>query len=98
MRGTGLSWGESQQTPRPPGGARLSIVIACRNEAETLPKQLDALAAQDWPGWWQVVVVDNGSTDGTAEVARRWADRISNLEVVDASQRRGQAYARNVGC
>ncbi len=42
------------------------VVVPCRDEAAALP---DVLA--EIPDGWRVVVVDNGSTDGTAEVARR---------------------------
>jgi len=48
----------------------VSVVIAARNEAEAIGGCLDDLAAQTYPGL-EVVVVDGGSTDGTAEVARR---------------------------
>src|SRR5438132_11339274 len=84
--------GESQ-TP----GMRLSVVIPCLNSADQLPVQLWALAREKWQGWWEVVISDNGSTDGTREVAERFKDRLPRLLVVDASDRRGASYARNVG-
>ncbi|TLY31480.1 MAG: glycosyltransferase family 2 protein, partial [Nitrospirae bacterium] len=84
--------GESQ-TP----GMRLSVVIPCLNSADQLPVQLWALAREKWQGWWEVVIADNGSTDGTREVAEQFKDRLPRLLVVDASARRGAAYARNVG-
>src|SRR2546428_7421377 len=84
--------GESQ-TP----GMRLSVVIPCRNTADQLPRQLWALAREKWQGWWEVVIADNGSTDGTREVAEAFKDRLPRLLVVDASARCGASYARNVG-
>src|SRR2546428_12913049 len=84
--------GESQ-TP----GMRLSVVIPCRNSADQLPVQLWALAREKWQGWWEVVIADNGSTDGTRKVAEGFKDRLTHLLVVDASARRGVSYARNVG-
>src|SRR3989441_5349546 len=84
--------GESQ-TP----GMRLSVVIPCLNSADQLPVQLWALARERWQGRWEVVIADNGSTDGTREVAERFKDRLPRLLVVDASARRGASYARNVG-
>ena len=75
----------------------LSVVIAVRNEERHLPEQLEALAAQVWDGQWEVLVIDNGSTDGTSRVARDWSHRIANLRIVDASDRADKSYALNVG-
>jgi glycosyltransferase involved in cell wall biosynthesis len=76
--------------------AGISVIIPCFNAEATLGRQLGALAAQDWDGPWEVVVADNGSDDGSADVARSWADRLP-IRVVDASDRRGASHARNVG-
>src|SRR5213078_2401030 len=43
------------------------ILVPARNEAAMLPRSLPALLAQDYPGEWRVVVVDDRSTDGSAE-------------------------------
>lgn len=83
--------------PDPSRPLKLSVVIPCLNAADTLGVQLEALARQSWPGEWEVIVADNGSTDGSREVAERYRDRLPHLRVVDASDRKGQAHARNVG-
>jgi GT2 family glycosyltransferase len=82
---------------RPDDRPVLSVVIPCLNSVATLPRQLDALAAQAWDGAWEVVVADNGSTDDSRMVAESHRDRLPGLTVVDASDRRGQAHARNAG-
>ncbi|MFF1529901.1 glycosyltransferase family 2 protein [Cellulomonas sp. NPDC058312] len=74
----------------------LTVVIAAYQAQGTLGDQLDALARQTATFRWEVVVADNGSTDGTVEVARTYADRL-RLRVVDASATRGAGAARNVG-
>ena len=74
----------------------VSVVIPARNAARTLDEQLQALREQDYAGSWDVVVADNGSTDGTADVARARASAL-RLRIVDASAMRGAAYARNCG-
>src|SRR5580658_419279 len=46
-------------------------VVPARNEAAMLPATLPTLLGQDYPGPLSVILVDDGSTDGTAEVAAR---------------------------
>jgi glycosyltransferase involved in cell wall biosynthesis len=49
---------------------RFSVVIPAYNEAEFLGTCLDSLQAQDFPGTYEIIVVDNNSSDGTADLAR----------------------------
>lgn len=46
------------------------VVVPARDEAEVLPRSLPSLLAQDYPGRAEVFLVDDGSTDGTGELAR----------------------------
>jgi len=75
----------------------VSIVIACRDAVLTLGVQLAALSRQECPVSWNVVISDNGSTDGTLALARSFADRLPELTIVDSSDRTGAGHARNVG-
>ena len=75
----------------------ISVVVPARNSAGVIEGQLAALAAQGHDGAWEVIVADNGSTDGTADVARSWVDRLPNLRVVSAGERVGINHARNAG-
>jgi GT2 family glycosyltransferase len=75
----------------------ISVVIPVYNAAPTLAEQFKALASQTYQGQWEVVIADNGSTDGSQKVVRHWASHLPHLELVDASGRRGINYARNMG-
>ncbi len=75
----------------------LTVVIPCRNGARTIAGQLEALARQNWSGSWEVVVSDNGSTDGTVAVVESYRHRLPALRVVDSSDRAGANHARNAG-
>src|SRR5205809_456946 len=49
----------------------ISVIVPVLDAAEHLPQQLEALAGQDYPGRWEAVIADNGSTDGSVELALR---------------------------
>lgn len=70
--------------------------MPCRNAATTLDVQLASLAAQDCSVRWEVVLVDNGSTDATRAVADAYRTRVPLLSVVDSSPR-GRGAACNSG-
>lgn len=74
-----------------------SVILCVRNGAATIGAQLQALAAQEYPHRWELIVVDNGSADATTEVVEKWRARLPELRVVEANARPGLAYARNVG-
>ena len=77
---------------------KISIVVPCYNGAETIGSQLEAIGRQrsSWP--CEVVVSDNGSTDGTIDVVDELCNRFPGLiRVVDSSDRKGVGHARNVG-
>jgi glycosyltransferase involved in cell wall biosynthesis/GT2 family glycosyltransferase len=75
----------------------VTAVVPVRNGAEHIGAQLAALSAQTYQGAWEVVVVDNGSTDATVEVVETWRDRLPGLRIVDASERAGVSHALNRG-
>jgi glycosyltransferase involved in cell wall biosynthesis len=75
----------------------VSVVMPCRNNAKVIAGQLEALSRQEWHGSWEVIVADNGSTDATTEVIEKHRTNLPQLTLLDASARRGAAYARNAG-
>lgn len=80
----------------PPEGARaVCIVLPAYNEAAALPPLLHAIAGVAGEGW-HVVVVDDGSQDGTSSIARRFSHGIS-LEVIVHQHNRGLAEAVRTG-
>ena len=75
----------------------LSVIMPAYNAAQTVGEQLEALAGQDYPGEWELLVVDNRSTDETTAIVQRNAGRIRRLRLVTAAERQGRAHACNVG-
>ncbi|MFA1548377.1 glycosyltransferase [Actinomadura chokoriensis] len=54
----------------------VAAVIPARDEAAVIPETLPTLLAQEYPGVFRVVLVDDGSRDGTAETAAGLADQV----------------------
>ena len=70
----------------------VTVVIPAYNEEKYLADCLTSLLAQTYPQrLTEIIVADNGSTDGTAEVARRFGVRVVS------EPRKGAAYARQAG-
>lgn len=75
----------------------VAVVIPCRNEARHLSGALDAIAAQTRLPT-EVVVVDDGSTDDTADIARAWARAHPHMRCrVVPGPGRGPGPAMNAG-
>ena len=71
-------WPSPQVPARPP----VAAVVPARNEADCIGQTIASLLAQDYPGPWTVILVDDDSSDGTAEIAHRGADGNERLKVV----------------
>jgi glycosyltransferase involved in cell wall biosynthesis len=77
---------------RPSSEPRVDVIIPCYNQGQYLAETLDSVLAQTYPHV-QAIVIDDGSTDATPEVASRYGDRIRYLRKENA----GVSAARNTG-
>ncbi len=75
----------------------VSVVIPAYNAADVIGQQLDALARQTYEGQFEVVVVDNRSTDALDAAVAPYTE-VLDVRVVRAPSRVGVSHARNVGC
>jgi hopene-associated glycosyltransferase HpnB len=66
--------GPALDPARPLASPPVTIVLPARDEAESIARCLASLLAQDYGGKLRVVLVDDGSTDGTGEIARALDD------------------------
>jgi len=81
--------------PEPSGSATpglVSIIIPCHNAERFLRQTLDSVFTQTYPHT-EIIVIDDGSTDATAEVIRSYADRVT----AEFGPNRGASAARNRG-
>lgn len=84
------------RSARPPygGEALVSVVVPTRNRCELLSRALRSVQAQSYP-LWEVIVVDDGSSDGSADMVAALGDPRIRWVVND--ERRGAGYSRHFG-
>jgi polyisoprenyl-phosphate glycosyltransferase len=77
----------------------LSVVVPVFNEAEVLPDLHERLrtALADIEGGYEVIYVDDGSTDGSADLAAGWAQAADNVVLVQLSRNFGMEIAMSAG-
>ncbi|MFH8659163.1 glycosyltransferase [Streptomyces afghaniensis] len=78
----GFFWRTDVRLPsrrEPDAWPSVCVVVPARDEAAVLPDALPSLLGQDYPGRAEVLLVDDGSTDGTGDLARELARRHGGL-------------------
>jgi glycosyltransferase involved in cell wall biosynthesis len=84
--------------PPAPNSPCISIIIPTYNRAQILPRLIDALAAQTYPAaQFEIVIVDDGSNDGTQEVLRRLSASLPDRLIWTRQENAGPGVARNLG-
>jgi glycosyltransferase involved in cell wall biosynthesis len=85
----GLYWLADQtdqgDVPEPADWPEVAVVVPARDEADVIARSIGSLLAQDYPGPFAVFLVDDSSSDGTADAARAAAQalgRTERLEVI----------------
>ena len=81
----GRFWQTDLRLPPRPETARratVAIIVPARDEAEVLPLSLPTLLAQEYPGSARVILVDDNSSDGTGELARRLGEAPGSLPLL----------------
>src|SRR5947207_14521838 len=74
----------------------ISILVPCYNEAENAEETLSVAAASDYPDF-EIVAVNDGSRDNTAEVLDQLVTQVPRLRVVHLAVNQGKATALNTG-
>ncbi|MFD9904298.1 glycosyltransferase [Streptomyces sp. NPDC059063] len=88
LLGQGFFWRTDLRLPprrAPEEWPSVCVVVPARDEAEVLPQSLPSLLAQDYPGRAEVFLVDDGSSDGTGELARALSERHGGLPLTVTS-------------
>ncbi|MEU5779357.1 glycosyltransferase [Streptomyces venezuelae] len=88
LLGQGFFWRTDVRLPprgEPDVWPSVGVVVPARDEAAVLARSLPSLLAQDYPGRAEVFLVDDGSTDGTGDLARALAERHGGLPLTVGS-------------
>jgi glycosyltransferase involved in cell wall biosynthesis len=73
------------------------LITPARNEAAFIEKTIESMLSQtSLPTRW--VIVDDGSTDGTGEIARRYAERHNWIDVIVMPEHRDRSFAAKAQC
>lgn len=74
---------------------KFSIIVTCYNLAKFLSQTLDSIVAQSYP-YWECIIVDDGSTDNTKEIAQTYVDKDSRFVYIHQNNS-GPSASRNTG-
>ena len=75
----------------------VTVLVAAFNEADSIASSLSGIFLQDYAGSIQVIVINDGSADGTAAIVERLRSEHPNLELINLQQNGGKAAALNHG-
>jgi cellulose synthase/poly-beta-1,6-N-acetylglucosamine synthase-like glycosyltransferase len=78
------------------GWPSVSVVIAAFNEEKTIGRALDSILASHYPSF-EVLVVNDGSTDTTNKVVREYQATSANVKLIDNLHNLGKANSLNIG-
>jgi poly-beta-1,6-N-acetyl-D-glucosamine synthase len=84
------------QPPELESWPAMTIIVPCYNEGENARETLTTAAAVDYPDF-EIIAVNDGSRDDTAQVLDRLATEIPRLRVVHLAANQGKATAMNTG-
>lgn len=73
----------------------VSVITPCFNGAAYIGETIESVLSQDYTDW-EMIVVDDGSTDGSADVVRGYMEKDPRLRLI-RQENRGSAAARNCG-
>jgi cellulose synthase/poly-beta-1,6-N-acetylglucosamine synthase-like glycosyltransferase/predicted deacetylase len=75
----------------------VSIVLPAYNEEKTIAKSIERGLSQRYKGSIEIIVIDDGSTDRTYEIAKTYADIHPNVRVIRLEKNQGKSNALNMG-
>jgi len=90
------AWGKNHEVPELPNNPLVSILIPCHNEESNGEETILAALSQNYTNI-EVIAIDDGSSDGTAEMLDRLTVEHEHLRVVHLARNQGKAVALRAG-
>lgn len=75
---------------------KFSVIVPTYNEEKDIFRTLNALEGLQWPEF-EVLIVDDGSKDKTAEIVKKFSERLPNFRFLPQAVNRGVSAVRNIG-
>lgn len=72
----------------------VSVVIPVYNTAAYLSKAIESIQVQTYPRW-ELLICDDGSTDGSLQLAQSWAEKDERIKVLSNGENKGHVYTYN---
>jgi len=94
-RETGLEH-QLEIVPKLPAYPPVSIIVPCHNEGRNIEDTVQFLLKQDYPDF-EIIVVNDGSTDNTVKILGDLADHIKQLRIIHLEKNQGKAMALRMG-
>ena len=89
-------WGEDTPPPTLPGNPLISILIPCFNEEKNARETISAALTQRYANL-EVIAINDGSSDNTAQVLQQLAQEEPRLRVIHLAANQGKAVALKAG-
>ncbi len=86
---------KKQHAAVPEAWPSVSVIVPARNEAEVLERTLHSLLGQDYPGEWEIVVVDDRSGDGTPQILKALTANHPRLRFITVTELHPRSPKKN---
>ena len=75
----------------------VSLILPAYNEEKTISKSIERGLNQNYKGNIEIIVIDDGSTDKTYQIAKKYADEYNNVKIIQHEENKGKSHALNAG-
>lgn len=75
---------------------KVSVIMITYNRIKYLERALKSISSQTFSNF-ELILVNNGSTDGTDELCKKYADKDSRIKVINIKENHGASRGRNIG-